>query len=395
MFLLHGLDANVYVWSRLASHLPGWRLVALDQRGHGGSERPAAGYSVRSVVADAVAAIRQLGLQRPVLVGHSWGGAIALELAAAHPELASALAFVDGPAADVSGAMPLEVAAAQMLDGARGYAGVRAACATQERYLGQAWGMDLIPFVERSLRQLPEGGVTSKLTLEARLEILGSMYGYRPAELFRRVEGPLLLSLASWTREREAEAFLSWKRAAAARVQEQRSDAWVRWYESHHEVTLFQPGRLAADLERLAFAAAYTDLAYQAQRLQLDWQTPLSGDQEIWTAKDLLAHLASTQTALSHILLTAGAEAGQPAAPFDADRWNASQVSRRRETTPDELMSELSAGAGTATQRLITADLDAPATAGPLPGQPIRATLQRLVRHGYDHLRQLESIAQA
>ncbi len=389
----------MYVWSRLASHLPGWRLIALDQRGHGGSEQPASGYSVRSVVADSVSAIRQLGLQRPVLVGHSWGGAIALELAAAHPELVSALAFVDGPAADVSGAMTQEVAAAQMLDGARGYAGVEAACAAQERYLGQAWGMDLIPFVERSLRRLPEGGATSKLTLEARLEILSSMYEYRPAELFRRVEGPLLLSLANWTRETKSEAFLSWKRAAAAQAQEQRSDAWVRWYESHHEVTLFQPGRLAADVERLAFAAAYTDLAHQVQRLQLDWQRPLTGEQGVWTAKDLLAHLASTQTALSHIVKTATAERGSEAAPaarpFDADRWNASQVSRRRAAAPEELISELSSGARRVTELLSTADLEAPTTAGPAPGQPLRQTLQRLVRHGYAHLGQLEAIAQA
>lgn len=389
----------MYVWSRLASHPPGWRLVALDQRGHGGSEHPAAGYSVQSVVADAVAAIRQLGLQRPVLVGHSWGGAIALELAAAHPELVSALAFVDGPAADVAGAMTLEVAAAQMLDGARGYSAVEAAFAAQERYLGQAWGMDLIPFVERSLRQLPEGGVTSKLTLEARLEILSSMYEYRPAELFSQVQGPLLLSLAAWTRETKAEVFLGWKRAAAAHVQEQRSDSWVRWYESHHEVTLFQPGRLAADLERLAFAAAYSDLAHQVERLELDWQTPLIGEQEAWTAKDLLAHLASTQTSLSHLVLTAGAqlwsEAAEEAPPFDADRWNASQVGRRRQTTPDELMEELGAGARRATELLSTADLEAPTTAGPLPGQPLRKTLQLLVRHGYDHLRQLQAVAQA
>ncbi len=106
------------------------------------------GYCVASVVADAVSSIQQLQLERPVLVGHSWGAAIALELAAAHPELVSALAFVDGPAADVAGAMPLEVAAAQMLDGARGYSDLEAACAAQAHHLGQAWGPDLTPFVE-------------------------------------------------------------------------------------------------------------------------------------------------------------------------------------------------------------------------------------------------------
>jgi len=356
------------------------------------------GYCVASVVADAVSSIQQLQLERPVLVGHSWGAAIALELAAAHPELVSALAFVDGPAADVAGAMPLEVAAAQMLDGARGYSDLEAACAAQAHHLGQAWGPDLTPFVERSLRTLPEGGVTSKLTLEARLEILSSMYEYRPAALFARVDGPLLLSLAEWTREAAAEAFLDWKRGGVRQALESRPDAWVRWYAAHHEVTLFQPDRLAADLERLAFAAGFSDLAVQPPRLRVDWQSPLPGEEQVWTAKDLLAHLASTQTALSQVLRTAGASgpvvAGQPARTFDADRWNASQVARRRSVSAEELCAEMTAGARSATGLLSTADLDAPATAGPLPGRPLRATLQRLVRHGYDHLRQLELIAQ-
>lgn len=76
----------------------GHRVVALDQRGHGGSERHPGDVSRAAYVADAVAVIDQLGLDRPVLIGQSLGGSTALLTAAAHPGLPRALVLVEaGP----------------------------------------------------------------------------------------------------------------------------------------------------------------------------------------------------------------------------------------------------------------------------------------------------------
>src|SRR5207244_11171242 len=44
LFMLHGLSSNSRLWERLAALLPGRRMVALDQRSHGPSARPAEGY---------------------------------------------------------------------------------------------------------------------------------------------------------------------------------------------------------------------------------------------------------------------------------------------------------------------------------------------------------------
>src|SRR5437879_4275788 len=95
IFLLHGLSSNALFWERLAARLPGRRLVALDQRSHGLSDRPPNGYGADVVVADAAYAIEQLGLGRTFVAGHSWGAAIALELAGTRPDLVAGLAFID------------------------------------------------------------------------------------------------------------------------------------------------------------------------------------------------------------------------------------------------------------------------------------------------------------
>ncbi len=71
------------------------RVVALDQRGFGQSDQPPGEYTVATFADDAAWLCRKLGLRRPVIVGHSLGGAVALALAARHPELPAALALCD------------------------------------------------------------------------------------------------------------------------------------------------------------------------------------------------------------------------------------------------------------------------------------------------------------
>ncbi|MEU7388964.1 alpha/beta fold hydrolase [Streptomyces tanashiensis] len=98
--LLHGLAGHSGEWDDVARLLrdAGHRVVALDQRGHGSSERRPADVSRAAYVADVVAVVEELGLVRPLLVGQSLGGHTALLTAAAHPGLPRALVLVEaGP----------------------------------------------------------------------------------------------------------------------------------------------------------------------------------------------------------------------------------------------------------------------------------------------------------
>ncbi|MFC8900559.1 alpha/beta fold hydrolase [Streptomyces cinereoruber] len=97
--LLHGLAGHAGEWDAVARDLsPRHRVVAVDQRGHGASERRPRDVSRAAYVADVVAVLEGLGLRRPVLVGQSLGGHTAMLAAAAHPGLFRALALVEaGP----------------------------------------------------------------------------------------------------------------------------------------------------------------------------------------------------------------------------------------------------------------------------------------------------------
>ena len=73
-------------------------VTALDLRGVGRSDAPDEGYAISELADDVAAFCAAVGIERPVVVGHSLGGMIAVELGARHPSLPSALVLVDpGP----------------------------------------------------------------------------------------------------------------------------------------------------------------------------------------------------------------------------------------------------------------------------------------------------------
>jgi pimeloyl-ACP methyl ester carboxylesterase len=97
--LLHGVGSSSDTWWRLREDLGdlGWETTALDLAGHGDRPVPARGLRNLSDLTEDVWA--QVADQRfDVVVGHSLGAVVALDLAAAHPGLAGQVVVVDPPA---------------------------------------------------------------------------------------------------------------------------------------------------------------------------------------------------------------------------------------------------------------------------------------------------------
>jgi pimeloyl-ACP methyl ester carboxylesterase len=97
ILLLHGLSANANCWGAViaAGLSPAHRTVAPDLRGRGRSEKPATGYSMADHANDMIALLDMLGLSRVVVVGHSFGGYLAIYLASHYPDRFSRLVVVD------------------------------------------------------------------------------------------------------------------------------------------------------------------------------------------------------------------------------------------------------------------------------------------------------------
>jgi non-heme chloroperoxidase len=95
IILLHGYTDSWFSYSRVLPSLSSaYHTYALSQRGHGDSERPASGYTMPDLAADAVAFMDVMGLPQATLVGHSMGSLVALQVALDAPGRVARLILV-------------------------------------------------------------------------------------------------------------------------------------------------------------------------------------------------------------------------------------------------------------------------------------------------------------
>jgi len=94
--LLHCFSCSVAWWQRMIPLLDhNHRVIALDMRGFGGSEKPASGYSMADQAAFVAEALKRLGVHRATVVGHSLGGTVATALTEVPGDYVSRLVIVD------------------------------------------------------------------------------------------------------------------------------------------------------------------------------------------------------------------------------------------------------------------------------------------------------------
>lgn len=97
LILIHGWACRLDDWQSVASALSRhYKVLRLDLRGHGKSDAPADGYSMRQLADDTAALARSRRIRSAVVVGHSMGSTVGLEMARRHPRLVSGLIMVDG-----------------------------------------------------------------------------------------------------------------------------------------------------------------------------------------------------------------------------------------------------------------------------------------------------------
>jgi len=93
---VHGLTANCRCWDVIApAVVPKHRLLAVDLRGRGLSDKPETGYSEEHHLRDLTCVMDDLQLENAVLMGHSLGGYISMGFAARHPERVAGLILID------------------------------------------------------------------------------------------------------------------------------------------------------------------------------------------------------------------------------------------------------------------------------------------------------------
>lgn len=246
LLLLHGLASTCYIWEEVAPLLArDFIVVAMDQRGHGDSAKPGHGYDFASVSQDAIGVIEAKGLVNPVIVGHSWGADVALELAVAYPGAAKGICFVDGGMIEPSTRYAsLDEAREKMAPPV--FSGVTME-AFRERIRPRA--EDLGPAFEAmvlaNFETLDDGTIRAKLSRENHIRIVEALWEHHPPELYPRVTCPVLIMPARQSGpEAEPRSLLRADTVAAAeRSLPKSKTVWLE--DSIHDVPVQRPSLVA------------------------------------------------------------------------------------------------------------------------------------------------------
>jgi len=256
VLLLHGLASTRRFWDLVVPHLAGLPLLALDQRGHGESDRPDGPYDGASTTRDALTALDALGLSRAVVVGHSWGATTALRLAADAPERVLSVVALDGGLGWHAGALADRAALRERMTPPR-------TALPPDRLLARLRNGPLAPWwseqVAGALLPLfelgPDGLARPRLPFEAHMAIVDDLLDADVEQVLPRIGCPAWVVLCEPGGPPAGDDAARWSQAkgeALARAAGLLSRPRLqRWYGALHDVPLQWPA-LVAGLVRTA-----------------------------------------------------------------------------------------------------------------------------------------------
>lgn len=257
--LVHGLASNARLWDGVRAELAarGHRVVAVDLRGHGRSDKPDEGYDVATVARDVDVLMEALGLSQAVVAGQSWGGNVVLELASVvAPSRVAAAVLIDGGWIDLSHFPTWEDVSSAM---------------APPRLLGrpfaemEAWARRAHPdWPEPGLRGAlacyevrEDGTIAPWLTYERHMKVLRGLWEHRPSARYPLVSAPVvLLACEAGGSAPSDDEFSARKRVQVEAAAAGLPSAVVRWVRADHDVHAQHPSLVAEVLVEAAAMAS-------------------------------------------------------------------------------------------------------------------------------------------
>ena len=249
LLLLHGLASTCHIWDMVAPILAqNHRVVALDQRGHGETDKPSYGFDFASVTQDALGLINHLGGDAPIVVGHSWGGSVALELAVRAPESVKGMAWIDGGMINAS-ARYRTVEDAKFEMSPPDFSGVTAESfvdrvRTRHRGAGMAPGSHDVVMANFEVQR--DNTIKARLTRANHLRIIEALWDHHPADLYRQVQCPVLIMPARQQNDPTTQDRGQRRLMSVDEAEQQLPNSKTVWLEnSIHDVPIQRPELVA------------------------------------------------------------------------------------------------------------------------------------------------------
>lgn len=247
VLLVHGLASNARLWDGVADRLAaaGHPVVAVDQRGHGQSDKPDGGYDFATLTDDLLALLADLdwrGDRAPWVAGQSWGANVVLELAVRHPHATQGLALVDGGTMEMRARFAdwptCEAALAPPpLIGTSGAAFERLI-----RSHHADWPESGIAGTLANVEVLADGTIRPWLSRPNHMVILRHLWEHQPSARFPLVKVPVLLLPAE---DAANQRWMAGKRDEVTRAGAALDRSFTRWIAGDHDLHAQHPDLVA------------------------------------------------------------------------------------------------------------------------------------------------------
>jgi pimeloyl-ACP methyl ester carboxylesterase len=248
VLLVHGLASNARLWDGVAALLVsrGHPVAAVDQRGHGLSDKPTEGYDFVTLTADLAELISEIGWadRAPFVAGQSWGGNVVVELAARHPGASCGIGLVDGGTIELTSRFAdwptCQVALAPPQ--------ITGTPASEFERMIRAhhsdWPEAGIAGTLANVEVLDDGTIRSWLSRENHMTILRHMWEHHPSERYEAVGVPVLMVMAD---DPTNQRWMAGKRQEVERAAALLPSSQTHWITGDHDLHAQHPG-LVADL---------------------------------------------------------------------------------------------------------------------------------------------------
>ncbi len=217
--------------------------MAVDQRGHGLSDKPDGPYDMATVTDDLLSFLETEQIHRPILAGQSWGANVVMEFAARFPGRARGVVPVDGGFIDLAASFPEWEECERVMAPPR-LAGTPAAQLRSWMRSSHAdWSDDAIDWMMGFVEVDADGVASPRLTFENHIKVLRGLWEHRPLESYRSVKDPVW-----WIVAEPHDGATGWagrKRPALDAVHALLPRSKATWIPGDHDLHAQYPGRVA------------------------------------------------------------------------------------------------------------------------------------------------------
>ena len=256
LVLLHGLASQAHIWDLVAPGLTdSFRVIAIDQRGHGLSDKPDNGYDFATITADLDATLDALNIAQAMMAGHSWGGNVALQYAVEHPDRVSGLVLIDGGFLQVGDRLDWPTAEKLLEPPDLLGMPIEQLRAGAKRFLGPAWSPEAEAAALQNFEVRADGTVAPRLRKSNHMQVVRAIWEHRPSDLWAQVQCPVLMmpAVAPEPHDERAHDQLENKRRNVALAEQRLKHSQTIWMtDSMHDIPLHHPAELAQAIKTFA-----------------------------------------------------------------------------------------------------------------------------------------------